>query len=949
MSCQFIAEQFQHGKITTVNIIVRVKVAFRDGNEWLIAKAFKERHGRMPINKSLLSEFTINSSLKQFTAYRLHFADPSFSALMFENGSIMIVGLKDRDKIIDCVDTSLKNLADAINTDIMIGRVSIVNIVTSFNLFPIDFKSLQEYLRANNKAFIYNPLTFPGLFLRINVPNYIIKRRSIQKFYESSKAGGCRDFRPIKVLIFQQGKTVMLGTQGEQDWIIAFEMLFALLINFTTSQGNASLDMTIDQRTELQKKYKFPRLGWFRKNKHFLLSNNDGGADDIYWEDMERGINQSNRENQEYKQHDEVPSRVLTKRDEHLSRFRSNITRRAGPSSLFKHNNNVNLFIRPRADAASKPMESIVANDDDEYTLSLFNWNISPRKCKVLRDLFKPNVADLTMIFCMPPPHVEGVVDCYSWTPCQICQVSGAVSRYQLRRWGNQLELLNRFKPTGNREELKLRDIMYKELYESSEMVISSGKWILMKCDVNDEEVEQTPSIGLTSQFDILNLIPEWFIDRMDVTKMARNGNDYNNLSSCQKKVNSRYLINHNALNLDPVFPSYYTFFLRFKNNPQQMCKTCESRWIEFKPQRLVIPFKSGRLIKPSHWGGNNNTTTNNNTKAKTEEELYTNTRRVKTRPIIVTSRRRALSLEPLNSRRTTPPVKCLITDKSKIAFSSEEEEEEENKEDSDDGSIILGLVDEADFANYSHARATKNVLKIFYNHISLAMTDDYRLEDIATMFDTSTAKVISNSRQQYMTRNLLNDRKNAGACVSGKTPAALMWGVKSETAIEYSDNMISSTIKVREPPREENGKLVYSGSVTFDPEMFASMDFRKKHKLQNYRNRHRKHSNSLISNTNIPEYAAYHYMNDMTEKRKLKRITKKRERGSTSMPIAKGKRRRRSLISKAIKMFSTLNPMDGIMCLEQMHTRKKMCCECSNSHWLKLSKKEEEKEEEGI
>lgn len=210
------------------NICLQVNVAIQnDEGEYIDAKNWYDKYGHPPITKRSLVKYTINSSQKQFTAFRLHSQIPNYTALIFQNGSMMIVGVKDKNQIAACVEQTARQLADAISRNIILSRVQTVNIVVSFSFPPLNFSNLQCFFKNNSVPFIHNPHTFPGLFLKVMIPKHsILNNQSIFDFYNTHRR--VQDYRMITVLLFQVGKVVLLGTQGEQDWHVAHKMLTAL-------------------------------------------------------------------------------------------------------------------------------------------------------------------------------------------------------------------------------------------------------------------------------------------------------------------------------------------------------------------------------------------------------------------------------------------------------------------------------------------------------------------------------------------------------------------------------------------------------------------------------------------------------------------------------------------------------------------------------------------------
>lgn len=622
MSSLLVGSRYRNSAVRLVNICVKVEGAFRDRQnpeEWLLSKKIVERYKHMPINKVLLNRYTINSSLKQFTAYRLYFADPSFSALLFENGSIMIVGVKDKDRIIDCVMESLQNMADAIKTDIALYKVKTVNIVTSFNLFPIDFRKFQEYLKINNNPFIYNPLTFPGLFIRVLVPKHLLKTKKICQFYD--KTEDMSQYRLLTVLIFHRGKTVTLGTQSEQDWIIAFEMLFALLINFTASDGSSDPTMNEEQRLNLQNKFDLPLLDWFSENQRFMLGNNmqqqeqqrqqpqqDDDISEKIWSKLESSSSSNNKHHHrkldrqcQQVQHNhqtlQIQKNKIAINQNNLRQLgilkRLTAEMKMCRGSIFSskllggggRGGDMAVYCRGTSSSSSKFKMSSSSSDDDAAasTIQIFNHRVVPSRCSTLSNLLlKPNVEDLYILTFSPPINWrEGLVVINTTT--KFC-CSDTLVEFELCRQSTRLELLNHVKPTTNLYKFKIRDQVYSSLYKPIEEEVSNYKWVLISSSSknNDDDDHLFELENFTNKRkngkaeEVLTLYPNWYIHNKCVFK--KNEGD----SVLQEHVHP--LPNNvqcMSTKLTPVYPASNKFLL--KRSTATLCEECNRKWNDLK------------------------------------------------------------------------------------------------------------------------------------------------------------------------------------------------------------------------------------------------------------------------------------------------------------------------------------------------------------------------------
>nr|BDT63021.1 MAG: wsv303-like protein [Trachysalambria curvirostris nimavirus] len=232
-------------------------------------------HGkRIPDSKSkailsrarmILSER--DTSQKQFTALKSRAA--FYSVLKFETGAVIVVGLQDPSLTKLCVAKAVTDIADTLTYPIKIRSVSIVNTVSTFNRFHLNFTRISEFFNRHCVAYIYNPETFPGMFFKLRVP--------AQKLGEGETLGGyytkvaamrdskCPSFRMsdwlrVKtVLTFKVGKNTVLGECGRDDVSVISKLLFGLFHYFM----DHNIKLSRKEAKRLRDRYGIPPLEWY--------------------------------------------------------------------------------------------------------------------------------------------------------------------------------------------------------------------------------------------------------------------------------------------------------------------------------------------------------------------------------------------------------------------------------------------------------------------------------------------------------------------------------------------------------------------------------------------------------------------------------------------------------------------------------------------------------------
>ena len=175
-----------------------------------------------------------DTSQKQFTALKSR--APFFSVLKFETGAVIVVGLQDPALTNQCVSKAVTDIADTLKHPIHIRNVSIVNTVSTFNRFHLNFMRITEFFNRHCIAYIYNPETFPGMFFKLRVPAKKIEEgETLGEYYTKVAAmrdNNCPSFninewlRVKTVLTFKVGKNTVLGECGRDDISVISKLLF---------------------------------------------------------------------------------------------------------------------------------------------------------------------------------------------------------------------------------------------------------------------------------------------------------------------------------------------------------------------------------------------------------------------------------------------------------------------------------------------------------------------------------------------------------------------------------------------------------------------------------------------------------------------------------------------------------------------------------------------------
>ena len=232
-------------------------------------------------NRMVLSERY--TSQKQFTA--LKSKESFYSVLKFRTGAVIVVGLKETGLTDLCVVKTVASIADTLEYPITIKKVSVVNRVSTFNRFNLNFHGICSFFQRHCIAHNYYPETFPGMFFRIQVPRNGNDAKSLKYLgaYYMQAALECREaaneeerneimnkkFIVKRILVFKVGKYTVLGRSSRDDVSIESRLLFGFFHYFMDNV----IKMTEKEILDIRKKYSIPPLEWFLFVDVFLHTN----------------------------------------------------------------------------------------------------------------------------------------------------------------------------------------------------------------------------------------------------------------------------------------------------------------------------------------------------------------------------------------------------------------------------------------------------------------------------------------------------------------------------------------------------------------------------------------------------------------------------------------------------------------------------------------------------
>lgn len=236
--------------------------------------------GKKPIDGKKFVRVTSRSSQKQFTACKQRWNHPSSSVLVFVNGPVIIVGVREFGHAKYCAYRVGSLIADSIRSDVTLVRNQTVNIVTTFVLTKLDFSALETFAIKNNILNIYMKECFPGMFFPVLVPKHPLPNNmSVAEYYSwARQVLGARPkneeltasvFCRRKFLVFRTSNITILGACSQNDGDILYRMICASLIHFVDKSLLTSEDVVFYRKLQLN----IPPLSWFTYVNFFLRTN----------------------------------------------------------------------------------------------------------------------------------------------------------------------------------------------------------------------------------------------------------------------------------------------------------------------------------------------------------------------------------------------------------------------------------------------------------------------------------------------------------------------------------------------------------------------------------------------------------------------------------------------------------------------------------------------------
>lgn len=225
----------------------------------------KMQPSKTVINRARMILSERDTSQKQFTALKSR--APFFSVLKFETGAVIVVGLQNPALTELCVSKAVTDIADTLKYPIRIRDVSIVNRVSTFNRFRLDFIRICEFFNRHCIAYIYNPETFPGMFFKLRVPVKKLEEGETLGEYYTKVAAMKRDskcninkwLRVKTVLVFKVGKITVLGGCGRDDVSVISKLLFGLFHYFM----DHNIKLSRSEARRIRDRYGIPSLEWY--------------------------------------------------------------------------------------------------------------------------------------------------------------------------------------------------------------------------------------------------------------------------------------------------------------------------------------------------------------------------------------------------------------------------------------------------------------------------------------------------------------------------------------------------------------------------------------------------------------------------------------------------------------------------------------------------------------
>ena len=158
---------------------------------------------------------------KRFSGLIMRIKEPKSTALIFNNGKMVVLGAKTEEDSKKASRKFAKTLK-SLNFNVIFKNFRIQNIVASCDVkFEIRLNALNLYMKVKGKKPHYEPEVFPGLIYRYsdNNSNYNENNNKLNLVF----------------LVFSSGKIVITGAKSRDQIYNAFNEFYALLNNFNQS------------------------------------------------------------------------------------------------------------------------------------------------------------------------------------------------------------------------------------------------------------------------------------------------------------------------------------------------------------------------------------------------------------------------------------------------------------------------------------------------------------------------------------------------------------------------------------------------------------------------------------------------------------------------------------------------------------------------------------------
>ncbi len=147
---------------------------------------------------------------KKFAATMIRIGPPRCTALLFPNGNVVMTGVDSIETARACIQ-NLRLLLESVGIRTKLSCIKISNIVyTALVKHRINLMKMHDLFMAQSN---YDPTMFAGLVFSIKLDELGYKQESDSKE------------RKIKVLVFEEGKLVIMGVQCEEEMMASYRYM----------------------------------------------------------------------------------------------------------------------------------------------------------------------------------------------------------------------------------------------------------------------------------------------------------------------------------------------------------------------------------------------------------------------------------------------------------------------------------------------------------------------------------------------------------------------------------------------------------------------------------------------------------------------------------------------------------------------------------------------------